>query len=193
MKKLSYNISFVNVVIFTVIICAYLLLVNTFSGYSQVKFLQQLIAGTVYHIQTTLGMNVMLQDTFLVYPGVFRLNITLLCTGINEILMFSMILLGFIGVSLKTKIKGYIVFFPVIIMENIARISLIRPLASWLGTDTALVFHDLSFKYGQMMFIIVLVFFWFKYFAREEFIRVVRHYKQPKKLKLRKLIQTREH
>lgn len=188
MKKPSYNISFVNAAVFTVIACTYLLLINTFSEYSRVKFLQQLIAGTVYYIQTTLGMNVILQDTFLVYPGVFRLNITLLCTGINEILMFSMILLGFIGVSLKTKVKGYTVFFPVIIMENIARISLIKPLASWLGTDTALAFHDFSFKYGQMMFIIVLVFFWFKYFAREEFIRVVRHYKLSKKSKLRRLI-----
>lgn len=192
MKKGAYNKSFMNASVFVVIACTYLLLINSFSDYSHIKPMQQFMAWTVYSLQHLFGINVILQGTSLVYPNVFKLNVTLLCTGINELLMFSMITLGFIGVSLKTKLKGYTVFFPIIIAENVIRISLIFPLASWLGTDKALTFHDFSFKYGQMFFVILLVFLWFKYFAREEFIHGVQSYRLSRRLKLRKLRQKRK-
>lgn len=191
MRKASYKFGFVNVLIFTLITCTYLVLINSFSQYSKLHVLQQIIAKTIYSIQSALGINVVLQDTILYYPKLFSLNMTLLCTGINEILFFSLILLGFIGVSLKTKLKGYAIFFPIILAENIARVTIIQPLAILLGKTTALSFHNFSFKYGQMIFIIILVIIWFHCFAKKEFRKSVRNYRltkhsRPKRLRRKK-------
>ncbi len=180
MKKESYKFGVANIVVFTLIICAYLVIINSFHEYSKLVFLQQVIAKTVYYIQKVLGIEVMLQDTLLTYPGLFRIEITLLCTGINEILFFSLILLGFIGVSMKTKLKGYAIFFPVIIAENMVRIIVLQPLATIFGKNMALTFHDFSFKYGQAVFITALAIIWFYWFARTEFRKSVQNYRLAK-------------
>lgn len=180
MERSSYKFGVVNLLIFTAVISAYLVMINLFSDYSTFHSLQLLMAKIVYLIQHAAGIDVVLQDVTLHYPGAFRLEVSLLCTGINEILFFSLVLLGFIGVSLKTKLKGYAVFFPIILGENLIRVLSIQPLASLLGEGAALSFHNFSFKYGQMIFLVIIVVLWFNYFAKEEFTRFVRNYKQAK-------------
>lgn len=183
MKKESYKFGVVNIIVFTLITCAYLAIINSFQEYSKLIFLQQIIAKTVCYTQNVLGIEVMLQDTLLTYPNLFRIEITLLCTGINEILFFSLILLGFIGVSMKTKLKGYAIFFPIIIAENMVRIIVIQPLATIFGKNMALTFHDFSFKYGQAVFVTVLVIVWFYCFAGTEFKNSVQNYRLAKQLR----------
>jgi exosortase/archaeosortase family protein len=193
MKKESYNFSFVSIMIFTLVICVYLVLVNSFLEYIEFHPLQYIVAKTVYLIQQALGINVELEGLILHYPGVLDLNITLLCTGVNEILFFSLILLGFIGVSLKTKFKGYTLFFPIIILENIARIVLIQPLAIVIGKKAAVSFHNFSFKYGQAIFVILLAIIWFQLFAKQEFKKSVQNYKLAKQSRLKLQLRRKKH
>lgn len=193
MKKESYNFSFVSIIAFTFVVGVYLVLVNSFLGRIEFHPLQYIVAKTVYLIQQALGINVELKGLILHYPGILDLNITLLCTGINEILFFSLILLGFIGVSLKTKLKGYTIFFPIIILENIARIVLLQPLAIVIGKRAAVSFHNFSFKYGQAIFVILLVIIWFQLFAKREFKNSVQNYKQAKQSRLKLQLRRKKH
>lgn len=193
MKKESYNFSFVSIVVFTSVIGVYLVLVNSFLEYTEFYPLQYLVAKTVYLIQQALGINVELEGLLLHYHGMLDLNVTLLCTGINEILFFSLILLAFIGVSLKTKFKGYTLFFPIIILENLARIVLLRPLAIIIGKSAAVSFHNFSFKYGQAIFVILLAIVWFQFFAKQEFIESVQNYKRAKQSRLKLQVRRKKH
>lgn len=193
MKKDTYNFSFVTVTMFTFVVGVYLIFVNSFLEYAEFYPLQYLVAKIVYGIQQALGINVELDGVILHYPGVFDLNVTLLCTGVNEILFFSLILLGFIGVSLKTKFKGYTLFFPIIILENIARIVLLQPLAIVVGKRFAIVFHNFSFKYGQAIFVILLAVIWFQLFAKQEFKNSVQNYKRAKQSRLKLRVIRKKH
>ena len=192
MKKRLYNFGVINITIFTLITSIYLVIINSISKYSNFKILQQITAKIVYLIQNMLGITVTLQDTTLNYIELFSIRVTLLCTGINEILFFSLILLGFTGISLRTKLKGYAIFFPIILVENIIRLIILQPLAVRFGKEAALNFHNFSFKYGQIIFILILVIIWFHYFAKKEFRKSVQNYKQEKHSKLKQTIKKRK-
>lgn len=146
--------------------------------------LQLLETNIVASTQSLAGIDVFAAGSSLFYPGK-RLELVIgpLCTGIREMLLFTIIILPFGLVSLRRKLRSLAVFLPIILLENIARLWMLYPLAGAYGIGTMYVAHDFVWTYGQMAFLLLLVFVWFRLFASPAVAAPVVHQKGRKRKK----------
>jgi len=83
------------------------------------------------------------------------------CAGVVEILIFVIMLTVFRGVGREAKIKGALIFVPVIFVENIARLAVLYPMSVWLGVDAMWSVHSIIWQYGQFAILLLLFGIWY--------------------------------
>jgi len=128
--------------------------------------LQLLEANIVASTQGALGVTVYADGYNLFYPGnALQLVVGPLCTGIREMFLFAIVVLPLGAMSLRKKAKSLAVFLPAILVENLLRLWMLYPLASAHGFRTMGEVHDLVWTYGQIIFLVGLLFLWFYLFA----------------------------
>ena len=129
--------------------------------------LQLFETGIVQSTQSLAGINVYSVSEHLFYPDhELHLIVGSLCTGIREMFLFAIIILPFSGISRQRKLKSLAIFLPIILIENLIRLWLLYPLASNYGVGTMNVAHDIIWQYGQIGFLILLLFIWFRFYSR---------------------------
>lgn len=128
--------------------------------------LQLLETQIISSVQTFAGVDVVAVEDMLYYPSHdLHLIVGPVCTGIREMLLFAIVVIPFGALTFRKKLKSLAFFLPVILVENLARISLLYPVASSYGVRTMDLSHDIIWGYGQLAFLILLLLVWFYYFS----------------------------
>jgi|GEM_PF-1830408 len=146
--------------------------------------LQQAEASLVAGLQSMLGGDAHLSDTgdVINYPSSgTSLFIGPMCVGVREALIFSILLLLFLGVPLKVKLIGLGVFIPAILIENIARLAILAPVAGSYGRAAMSSVHGAVWLYGQALFLLALFLTWFQFFAKPAIRKVKRSAEEKQK------------
>lgn len=128
--------------------------------------LQLLETNIVASTQSAFGISVYASGYNLFYPGnTLQLVVGPLCTGIREMFLFAIVIIPFGVMSIRKKAKSLLVFLPAILVENILRLWVLYPLASAHGFRMMGEVHDIIWTYGQITFLLGLLFIWFYLFA----------------------------
>jgi len=160
-----------------VYIIPYLLVVMSVVGYfTDVKrpnsfiFLQIPITYIVFFLQYPLGFPVEVRNNIDLWytnsaftSGNLVLEINGICTGIFEIAFLSVLVMGFREISFRKRLKGLEILGVIVFVENIIRIFLLYPLAVYFNMQTMWNFHDTLWKFGQLVFVMILYSIWSAY------------------------------
>lgn len=123
-------------------------------------------AWFLYQLQANLGINLLLRDgTTFIYPNGMGVIITPLCIGFEEIILFSIMVLCFIGPSLRTKLIGIAEFSTLIILLNQFRILMLYPVSLFTSPRTAWAVHDFIFQYVTVMVLAIFFVLWYGYYV----------------------------
>ncbi|RLI96651.1 MAG: hypothetical protein DRO99_04120 [Candidatus Aenigmatarchaeota archaeon] len=135
-------------------------------------WLQNAMAYWVYVLQAPMGIDVVAVGNTLQYSSpAFGVELITLCLGIGEMMFFAFIVMLFRGVRLGTKLRGLALFLPMIFVVNIARLLILYPMATIMGTDAMWDVHWHIWKWG--MFVVLILFFlmWYALMARKDIER----------------------
>jgi len=131
-------------------------------------------AFIIFSIQKLFSVPVTIQDSSLIYSAPFTQGLKIIiipeCLGIAEIVLFLFILAAFRGASNIAKIKGALLFAPVIFAENIIRILLLYPTGVLFGLDTMWDIHYLIWHYGQFALLMIFFAMWYVMFAKPQLL-----------------------
>jgi exosortase/archaeosortase family protein len=170
-KRFSWLVV-VNGAIVVLALGLYVVFLNTLFPMLDLSILLRIEAAIVAGVQRLLGVPVAVSDLTLRYtpPAGDAFNVELIpeCAGVVEMLIFVIMLLVFRGVGWEAKMKGILIFLPVVFVENIARLAVLYPLAVWLGTSSMWSVHSLIWRYGQLLFLLGLFGIWYFRFAAME-------------------------
>jgi len=178
------SLSAQNSLIVLAALAIYALFLNTVYPMLDLSFLANLNANLVYSLQRLFGVPVELDGTTLFYTtgeGSFYIEIIPECTAVIETLMFIILLAVFRGAGRNAKIRGVIIFVPVIFIENIIRLSTLYAIASYFGIDFMFAVHYHIWLWGQLLFVLALFSIWYMVFARHELLASLQHVKAGKK------------
>jgi exosortase/archaeosortase family protein len=147
----------------------YVVFLNTVFPLLDLSLLLGLETGIVFSLQSLLGMPVIQQGRILLYtlPSGSPLSIELIseCAGVVEMLIFVIMLAVFRGAGRQAKIKGILIFLPVIFAVNILRLAMLYPLAAIGGIESMIGMHYLTWRYGQLAVLLLLFGLWYLAFA----------------------------
>jgi len=153
---------FLLILVFYLVIIEYLIQHTSFA-----LPLQLAETSFVSSTQGLFGIPVFSEQYSLFYPDKnLQLIVGPLCTGIREMFLFAIVILPFGALTLRKKLRSLAFFLPMILAENIARIWLLYPLANAYGVQTMNLAHDFVWTYGQIAFLVALLFLWFRFFGR---------------------------
>jgi len=134
--------------------------------YQKITYPLQLITRDVIHfLQNRFGIQVVIDRFSLIYNNGLDIEIAPGCVGIEQLIFFFFMLSFFIGIDLKTKIKGFLSFAPIIIIANFLRLFMIYPLSLIYSIETTWNIHWFIFTYGQGFFLLLLVIIWYIVFV----------------------------
>jgi exosortase/archaeosortase family protein len=144
-------------------------LLNSYNLYQKITYPIQLITINIIHfLQNLFGIEVVINNFSLLYNNSLNVEISPICTGIEQLIFFFFMLSFFVGVDFKTKIKGFLFFAPIIIITNFLRLFLIYPLSIVYSIETTWKIHDFIFIYGQGFFLLILVLIWYYFFVNRQ-------------------------
>jgi exosortase/archaeosortase family protein len=150
----------------------YVVFLNNVFPLLDLSGLLRIEAGIVAGVQRLFMIPVSVQDLTLNYfpPSGNNFSIELIpeCAGVVEMLIFVIMILVFRGVGREAKIRGILIFLPVIFFENIARLAVLYPMSQWFGVDTMWSLHSFIWHYGQLLILLGLFGIWYLKFASQE-------------------------
>ena len=140
-----------------------------YSNPSIMNFLERLSssqASFLYAVQHNLGVTLILQNgnTF-IYPNGLGIIVSPLCLGIEEIVLFGIMLFSFVGPSWKVKAKGLLEFGILIIFLNQFRILMLYPVSLLTSPMFAWKVHHFIFQYGTVMVLSIFFVLWYAYYV----------------------------
>ena len=166
------TLSVMNGMIVIMALVLYLVFLNVIFPKLDFTALLWLDSNLVYSIQRLLGIPVELYGTTFNYTmsngGRFFIELVPECLAVAEMVLFVMMLAVFRGVGRQAKIRGMLIFLPVIFIENIVRLVTLYPLAEILGIHAMWDFHFVWWVFGQFAFLMFLFGAWYLLFARRE-------------------------
>lgn len=164
MKKFL-KVSMGNGLIIIISLFLYLIFLNTIFYLIDFSILLHFEAALILGVQQMLGYPVTLIGTTFYYtPGsVEFLSIELIpeCLGVVEMLLFVIMVMVFRGVKNEARIKGIVIFLPIIFIGNIMRLVTLYPLAVMMGVDDMWILHSFVWQYGQLAFLLILFGTWY--------------------------------
>ena len=164
----------INAVVIFVGLLFYLLLFNFIIASADLTWLQRAEAVAVSSVQNYIGINSTYNssDISITYGDPqFSVMIIALCTGVGEILFFAFLVLLIRGPKPRTKLKGLVIFLPLIFIINFIRLLAVQPLAAWLGVGAMWDVNWLIWKYGMFAVLMALFAAWVLVFARKDLDR----------------------
>ncbi len=163
------RLSVMNGFLVVVALGLYVVFLNTFFPLFDLSLLLGLEAWIVFSLQSLMGMPVLLHGSILYYtlPSGFPFTIELIteCAGVVEMLIFVIMIGVFRGIGMGAKLKGLVVFLPVIFAVNLFRIATLYPLALSIGVESMMTVHSISWQYGQLAVLLLLFGVWYMAFA----------------------------
>ena len=170
-KRFAF-LSAVNGSIVVISLALYLLFLDVVFPYIDFSLLLRGEALIVFGLQKLSGIPVTLDGTTFHYSMVsekdFYIELIPECLGVAEILLFLIMLAIFRGVGRDAKIRGAVIFVPVIFIENILRLATLYPMAVWLGVDMMWSVHFVIWYYGQFAFLMLLFALWYLILGRSD-------------------------
>lgn len=164
LKQLE-RFDFISILISGILIFSYRL--SIMSGlYQKITYPLQLITRDItYFFQNRLGIPVIIDNLSLIYKNGLNIVMAPGCVGIEQLIFFFFMLSFFIGIDFKTKIKGFLIFAPIIIIANFLRLFMIYPLSLIYSIETTIDIHWFIFTYGQGFFLLLLAVIWYFVFV----------------------------
>jgi len=178
-----------SLLLFALILIFYLIVVEYILQYTDTVFPVQIFeTNLVVAVQSFFAVDVYAEGSVLFYPySRLSLYVGPICVGLREMALFSIVVLSLSMVSLKTRLRGLAIFLPLIFLENFLRLLVIFPIYQSAGFEGMVNLHDLLWQYGQIIFLVLLLFIWFHFFAKKELGKSARHkHKSNTKNKQRK-------
>ena len=165
-----YKYAFVNMAVLFVGLLFYWFIWGWTVANIDLGFFQSVTTSLIYIIQSSIGWPVQLSLPNILYyslpsPG-FGVEIITLCIGFGEMLFFTFLIALFRGATIRSKIKGLIIFLPTIFAINLLRLLMLYPMAEWLGINGMWDLHWHIWKWGMFVLIMVLFVLWFQFIAR---------------------------
>jgi len=128
--------------------------------------IQVITRDIIYFFQNKTGVEVIIDKVSLIYNNGLNIEIAPGCVGIEQLIFFFFMLSFFVGTDFKSKIKGFLIFAPIIIIANFLRLFMIYPLSMIYSIETTWNVHWFIFTYGQGFFLLLLAVIWY-FFVRK--------------------------
>ncbi len=174
--KQLFGFTLINCLIILAGVTAYFLLSGLIYA-TNLGWLEEAEAGSVYFLQKSFGIPVNLTTptklTYSVPPDTFDVSIVSACIGLGEILFLCILILVFRGVDLRVKLKGVLIFAPIMFIVNFIRLLSLYHLAVSIGVDAMWNIHYVFWKYGQFFIILFLFSLWYLLMARKDICKAL--------------------